>query len=227
MLMSCLSPKSRWDGSTSSRTWSVLRAPTSERSTPSRRLSGAAPVGSRLVRQLNELGFYVLAGHSDSPRDLVDDVRLAEELGLGAAFISERFNTKDQALSFVGFRECRERVVERHQVLARLGGDDERLVERDFATGPAALLSATCPCVVHEDAPHYLRRDGKKVRPILPADHIGADQPHKRLVDERRRLKRVLGTLSGHATASDPMQLLVDQRHQLLEGVPVASCPPE
>jgi len=47
------------------------------------------------VRQLNELGFYVLAGHSDSPRDLVDDVRLAEELGLGAAFISERFNTKE------------------------------------------------------------------------------------------------------------------------------------
>jgi 5,10-methylenetetrahydromethanopterin reductase len=44
---------------------------------------------------LTELGFYTLAGHSDSPRDLVDEVRLAEELGLGAAFISERFNLKD------------------------------------------------------------------------------------------------------------------------------------
>jgi 5,10-methylenetetrahydromethanopterin reductase len=44
---------------------------------------------------LGELGFYTLAGHSDSPRDLVDEVRLAEELGLGAAFISERFNVKD------------------------------------------------------------------------------------------------------------------------------------
>jgi 5,10-methylenetetrahydromethanopterin reductase len=44
---------------------------------------------------LGELGFYALAGHSDSPRDVVDEVRLAEQLGLGAAFISERFNLKD------------------------------------------------------------------------------------------------------------------------------------
>ncbi|CUU57345.1 probable F420-dependent oxidoreductase, MSMEG_2249 family [Parafrankia irregularis] len=47
--------------------------------------------------QLSELGFYTLAGHSGSPRDLVDEVRKAEELGLGAAFISERFSTKDAA----------------------------------------------------------------------------------------------------------------------------------
>lgn len=44
---------------------------------------------------LGELGFYTLAGHSDTPRDLVDEVRHAELLGLGAAFISERFNVKD------------------------------------------------------------------------------------------------------------------------------------
>ena len=47
--------------------------------------------------QLNELGFYTLAGHSDAPRDLVDEVRHAERIGLGSAFISERFNLKDAA----------------------------------------------------------------------------------------------------------------------------------
>jgi probable F420-dependent oxidoreductase len=45
--------------------------------------------------ELGELGFYALAGHSDSPRDLIDQVRRGEELGLGAVFISERFNLKD------------------------------------------------------------------------------------------------------------------------------------
>lgn len=45
--------------------------------------------------QLCELGFYTLAGHSATPRDLVREVADAEQLGLGAAFISERFNTKD------------------------------------------------------------------------------------------------------------------------------------
>ncbi|MCU1484737.1 MAG: Luciferase-like monooxygenase [Actinomycetia bacterium] len=47
------------------------------------------------MTQLNELGFYTLAGHSDSPRDAVHEARQAEELGLGSAFVSERFNVKD------------------------------------------------------------------------------------------------------------------------------------
>lgn len=42
-----------------------------------------------------ELGCYGLAGHSSSPADLLDEVRLAERLGLGAVFLSERFNLKD------------------------------------------------------------------------------------------------------------------------------------
>ncbi|HVC71788.1 MAG TPA: TIGR03857 family LLM class F420-dependent oxidoreductase [Acidimicrobiales bacterium] len=49
-------------------------------------------------RVLAELGFYALAGHAESSRDLVDEVRLAERLGLGAAFISERFDKKEAAV---------------------------------------------------------------------------------------------------------------------------------
>ena len=45
--------------------------------------------------QLCELGFYGLAGHTDSPADLVAECRRAEELGLGSVFLSERFNVKD------------------------------------------------------------------------------------------------------------------------------------
>ncbi|ETD33731.1 luciferase, partial [Williamsia sp. D3] len=45
-----------------------------------------------------ELGCYGLAGHSASPRDLVDEVQQAEKLGLGSVFLSERFNVKDAAV---------------------------------------------------------------------------------------------------------------------------------
>jgi len=45
-----------------------------------------------------ELGFYGLAGHSDNPGDLIAEVRRAEEIGLGAVFLSERFNYKDAAV---------------------------------------------------------------------------------------------------------------------------------
>src|SRR3982751_5548978 len=44
-----------------------------------------------------ELGFYTLAGAPESPRELIDEVCLAEEIGLGTAFISERFNVKEAA----------------------------------------------------------------------------------------------------------------------------------
>ncbi len=42
-----------------------------------------------------ELGFYTLAGAPGSARALIDEVRQAEEMGLGTAFISERFNSKE------------------------------------------------------------------------------------------------------------------------------------
>lgn len=45
-----------------------------------------------------ELGFYGLAGHTEDPGDLVEEVRLAEDLGLGAVFLSERYNFKDAAV---------------------------------------------------------------------------------------------------------------------------------
>jgi probable F420-dependent oxidoreductase len=45
--------------------------------------------------QLDEIGFYTLAGAPQSPAELLDEVAAAEALGLGSAFISERFNIKE------------------------------------------------------------------------------------------------------------------------------------
>ena len=45
--------------------------------------------------QLNELGFYTLAGAPQSPAELLDEVAAAEDQGLGSAFISERYNIKE------------------------------------------------------------------------------------------------------------------------------------
>jgi probable F420-dependent oxidoreductase len=47
------------------------------------------------VTQLNELGFYTLAGAPLSPAELRPEVAAAEAIGLGSAFISERYNIKE------------------------------------------------------------------------------------------------------------------------------------
>jgi probable F420-dependent oxidoreductase len=49
------------------------------------------------VTVLQNLGFYTLAGQPDSSRDLVAEVVVGEALGLGTAFISERYNKKEAA----------------------------------------------------------------------------------------------------------------------------------
>ena len=49
------------------------------------------------MERMNELGFYTLAGAPRSPRDLIDEVQQGEAMGLGSAFISERFNIKEAA----------------------------------------------------------------------------------------------------------------------------------
>ena len=49
------------------------------------------------MERMNELGFYTLAGAPQSPRELISEVQQAEALGLGSAFISERFNIKEAA----------------------------------------------------------------------------------------------------------------------------------
>jgi probable F420-dependent oxidoreductase len=50
------------------------------------------------MRILDDLGCYLLAGQPDTARDILAEVRDAETLGLGAAFISERYNKKEAAV---------------------------------------------------------------------------------------------------------------------------------
>ncbi|MET8795420.1 TIGR03857 family LLM class F420-dependent oxidoreductase [Nocardia sp. NPDC004568] len=47
------------------------------------------------MTEFPELGCYGLAGHATDPHLLLDEARAAERLGLGAMFLSERFNTKE------------------------------------------------------------------------------------------------------------------------------------
>lgn len=50
-----------------------------------------------VTRDLRDLGFYLLGGHAEDPRALIEEARRGEALGLGAGFLSERWNTKESA----------------------------------------------------------------------------------------------------------------------------------
>ena len=50
-----------------------------------------------MPRTFDDLGYYTLAGAAPDPYELIQEARDGERLGLGWAFISERFNVKEAA----------------------------------------------------------------------------------------------------------------------------------
>ena len=56
------------------------------------------PTDAHVDPLLPEIGCYGLAGHSASPGDLVAEAALADRMGIGAMFLSERFALKDAAV---------------------------------------------------------------------------------------------------------------------------------
>ena len=95
--------------------------------------------------QLTELGYYALAGHTESPRDLIAEARTAEALGLGAAFVSERFFLKDAAVlsgalgavtETLGIATAATNFPTRHpMVTATMGAGLHRLTDGRFCLG--------------------------------------------------------------------------------------------
>ena len=63
------------------------------------------------------------------------------------------------------------------------------------------------------------------MRAVVPLDRLPVDETDVGLVDERRCLQAVPHALSRHAALRDPMELLMDQRDQSLEGTLVAVSP--
>ena len=63
--------------------------------------------------------------------------------------------------------------------------------------------------------------DGAEVRAVLPAARLVLHQAHVRLVDERGRLQRLTGALAAEVARREPTQLLVDDRQQRVDRLPI------
>jgi hypothetical protein len=79
--------------------------------------------------------------------------------------------------------------------------------------------------MIHQDASHYLRGNSEEVCAILPGDSFLTDQPKERLVYQRRRLQCVVETLLSQIRGGLPLQLTIDQRHQVIAGPKITAGP--
>ena len=65
----------------------------------------------------------------------------------------------------------------------------------------------------------------RKLRAIMPVDVLLTHQPQVSLIDERRGLQRVAGSLSTHVVVRQPVKLRLNQRQQLIQGRLIATAP--
>jgi len=78
--------------------------------------------------------------------------------------------------------------------------------------------------VVDENSPHHACRNSEEMIAVLPVD-VGTDELLHGLVDQRGRLQRVPCRLASEDPRCKLVQLLVDDRSQLLESALVAISP--
>jgi len=80
--------------------------------------------------------------------------------------------------------------------------------------------------VIDEDAAHQPRRHSKEVSFILKVPLSLLNQTQPRLVDQGRRLQRVIDALPAHKGAREAAEFIVKETYEWLRGFRIASVKP-
>lgn len=89
----------------------------------------------------------------------------------------------------------------------------------------ATFLAITIPDVIEKDAPHHMRRDREKVRPVLPHNMSLTIETDVRFVDNRGGLHCIAGAKVVDVPAGDLTELALDQWVNVIQGIVVPARP--
>ena len=115
-------------------------------------------------------------------------------------------------------------IVQGHQSRRLLSADQGRFVQGQVRHAASAFQIAA-PRVVHQNAAHQLRRNGEKMGAVLPLHAVVVHQPQVGFVDQGRGLQAVAGALARHVAVRQAVKLLIDDRRQPFERIPVSLAP--
>jgi hypothetical protein len=81
------------------------------------------------------------------------------------------------------------------------------------------------PRMINQNAPHQLSRNSEEMGTILPLHALVINQTHVGLIDQRRRLKAVAGTLASHVVTGEPSKFVINNGGQPVECASVSVTP--
>src|SRR5271165_5950931 len=199
------------------------RSPGGRSSTDCSRLSTCFHRSESIARPARQ--FAVEPGLGGAPVAHHGDGRYLEDLSrLFHAESTKEAHFYDLYLAGIEPRQSVHRGIQRDQVRGPVAAHHGRLVQGNMlhAASPFQVLA---PCVLNQNAPHQLGRNGKKVRAILPLHALVIHQAHVSLIDQGRGLQHVSGTLALHVVACQAVKFLINDGGQPFERALVSVAP--
>ena len=96
-------------------------------------------------------------------------------------------------------------------------------IERQRALAAATLLRATAPGVLDDDPSHGHGGDREETHAFAARDATVVHQPEVSLVNDLGRRERLVRPPAPKLAVRDPPQLIVDERHESIERLTVAT----
>ena len=121
------------------------------------------------------------------------------------------------AAPWISLSQSLQRFVQTNQFAALLRSDCGNFLERDLLRAAASLCESMSSRVIDQDAAHDLGGDREEVRAIRPVHILLIDQANISFIYQSSGLKGVVFSLSAHVTAGEAVELVVDQRIQLVQ----------
>ena len=134
---------------------------------------------------------------------------------------AKEFQLNDARLPAVERRETIQGVVDAEDVVntARFNGN---VIVECYGVQPVATRRVRTACMIDENAPHDIRSNAEKVRPIFPRHSLLAEEAQVGLVDERSGLQRMIAAFAREKTRGQIAQFTVHCARQGFAGVAIA-----
>ncbi len=142
--------------------------------------------------------------------------------GLFVSQTAEKQQLNDLALSRIAHFEPSQRFVQIGQTGRRGRTHHHGLIKRNMRRAASAFPPARSLRVIHQNIPHYPRRHGEEMCPVLPVS-VRPCQPQIGFVNQRRGPQRLFRTPGAQTSARNLPQLIVNNGNQVIERVLIAA----
>jgi len=150
---------------------------------------------------------------------------LSTSSGLLHAESSEEAQLHELAFARIEGSQSRQGMIHGDQICFGTSARGDRILQAQRRNVAAAFQRLPAAAQIDQDAPHRARTYGEEVRPVLPGWVRRFEETQVCLVHQGCGLQRMVRPFMSYVVLSQPTQLVIDQRYELIERALIAFTP--